>query len=538
MSAVAADAYASPHHLSALKVKPNPYIGTLGVMLGAGIVTLTGKLLSVGLPDLRGAFRLSVDEASWITTAFNMALMFMGPFSVYLGGLFGARRVLLFSAAVFTLTSILLPFSPNLRVLLLLLVITGLSSGTFYPLTLSYALRSLPLSLVIYAIAVYSVDILGGLTLATPLVAWYTEHLSWRWILWTGALLTPLMMLCIYRAIPNPQPASGGRPNASWRGFLYASVGFSLLFGALDQGQRLDWFHSAVIVAMTVTAAFLLVAAGIRRWASPNPFFNIPFLIKRNTLIMALALFSFRFVLLAIAFLIPSYLGTIQNYRPLETGPVMLWIILPQFVMGWMSLQLMRRLDGRLPLALGFTTVAVACLLDARLTSAWAGDNLWWPQLVMAAGLSITFVALIGGLVQQALESGALASPLNTLTYSAFLHGIRLFGGEIGAAFMQRVVAVREQFHSNMIGLHVNVGSWLTDERLRQFAGGLFSGSSGLEEAQSRALVALNGQIRQQAYTLAFADGFVTIAAGCIGIVLMIALMRRTRIYFDAPPGT
>src|SRR5206468_9920358 len=163
---------------------------------------------------------------------------------------------------------------------------------------------------------------------------------------------------------------------------------------------------------------------------------------KRNTLIMALALFSFRFVLLAIAFLIPSYLGTIQNYRPLETGPVMLWIILPQFVMGWMSLQLMRRLDGRLPLALGFTTVAVACLLDARLTSAWSGDNFWWPQLVMAAGLglSFTFVALMGGIVQQALESGALASPLNSLTFSAFFHVIRLFGGEIGAALKQSAV--------------------------------------------------------------------------------------------------
>ncbi len=228
------------------------------------------------------------------------------------------------------------------------------------------------------------------------------------------------------------------------------------------------------------------------------------------------------------------------NYRPLEIGPVMLWIILPQFVMGWISLQLMKRLDGRLPLALGFTTVALACLLDARLTSTWSGDNFWWPQLVMAAGLglSFTFVALIGGIVQQALESGALASPLNSLTFSAFFHGIRLFGGEIGAALMQRVVAVREQFHSNMIGLHVNVGSWLTDERLRQFAGGLFSGSSGMEEAQSRALVALNGQVRQQAYTLAFADGFVTIACGCIGIVLMIAPIKRTKIYFDAPPGT
>ena len=31
----------------------NPYVGTLGVFLGAGIVTLNARLISVGLPDLR-----------------------------------------------------------------------------------------------------------------------------------------------------------------------------------------------------------------------------------------------------------------------------------------------------------------------------------------------------------------------------------------------------------------------------------------------------------------------------------------------------
>ncbi len=160
----------------------NAYVGSLGVFLGAGIATLNGRMISVALPDLRGALGFGVDEASWIPTAYNMALMFIGPFSVFLGGLLGVRRVLLFAGTIFILCSLLLPFSPSLRVMLCLQVISGLSSGTFYPLTLTYALRALPLRYVIYAIGVYAMDIVGATSVGTPIVAWYTEHLSARFV--------------------------------------------------------------------------------------------------------------------------------------------------------------------------------------------------------------------------------------------------------------------------------------------------------------------------------------------------------------------
>src|SRR5262245_26589246 len=66
---------------------PRVYLATAGVFLGAGIVSLSQRLLSVGLPDLRGALGLGFDEAAWIPTAFNAALMFMGPLSVFFGTL-------------------------------------------------------------------------------------------------------------------------------------------------------------------------------------------------------------------------------------------------------------------------------------------------------------------------------------------------------------------------------------------------------------------------------------------------------------------
>jgi DHA2 family multidrug resistance protein len=527
---------APPLVQSRFAITPNVYIGTIGVFLGAGTATLSARLVSVGLPDLRGALGLGVDEAAWIPTAYDMALMFMGPFSVYLGGLLGVRRVLLASATVFILVSILLPFSPSLGVMLALQAISGLSSGTFYPLTLSYALRSLPLRYVIYGIGVYSMDIIGALNIGTPLQAWYMEHWSWRWIFWHSALVTPLMILCIYIAIPHPPKRTGPRPDLSWRGFLYASLGLSLIYGALEQGERLDWLNSGVFVAMLASGMFLLLTAIVRRWMSPNPMVNLPFLAYRNTLLLGAGLFSFRFVLLAVSFLIPGYLGAIQGYRPLQTGSVLLWVIVPQFIVGLIAAQLMRWIDGRLIFALGFATVAGACLMNAQLTSAWAGENFWWPQLVMGVGLSFTFVGLVGLIVQQVLTTGAITRPFDVLTYSAFFHVIRLFGGETGAAFMQRLVSVRERFHSSMVGLHVEIGNWLTDERLRMLTGGLHLHSPGPEDSQQQAVALLAGQVRQQAYTLAYIDGFLMIAWVCAGIIVLIACMKAMKIYFDSAP--
>src|ERR1700752_4415577 len=511
----------------------NPYVGSVGVFLGAGIATLNGRVISVGLPDLRGAMGLGIDEASWIPTAYNMALMFIGPFSVYLGALLGVRRVLLYSAPIFILCSMLLPFSPNLQVMLFLQVISGLSSGTFYPLTLAYALRALPIRFVIYAIGVYSIDIVGATSIATSLEAWYIERLSWHWLFWQSVLLTPLMMLCIYLAIPPQPPRSGPKPRISWRGFLYGSLALSLIYGALDQGERLDWLNSGVIVGLLLSAAFLLVVAGIRRWLSPNPLVNPIFLVNRNTAILAVTLFSFRFVLLAIAFLLPAVLSLTQNYRPLETGRVLLWLVLPLVLMGVIAAHLMRRFDNRLVFASGFAIVAGASLLNAQLTSLWSGDNFFTSQIVIGFGLAMAFTALVGSIVQNSFDSGALASPMNILTYSAFIHTVRLFGGEAGTALMQRLVSVRERFHSNMIGLHVAGGDWLLSERVASLAHGVFPNSAGAEEAQQRAVVVLGGQVRLQAYALAYSDGYTAIAVVAALAIILIALMKPMKIYCD-----
>jgi len=518
-----------------MNLRGNPYLGTAGVFLGAGIVSLSQRMQTVGLPDLRGALSLGVDEAAWVPTASNMALMFMGPFSVYLGAMLGPRRVLLASGAVYAVVSLLLPHAPNLGVLIALQIVAGLTSGTFYPQSLTYALRALPPRYTIYAIGAYSMELLSTLSIATPLQAWCTEHGSWRWMFWASAVLTPIMMLCIYLAVPNPPPREGPKPVVQWQGFLYASLGFALVEGALEQGERLDWLGSPVIIAMLATGAFLVVAMIVQRWVFPNPLVDLSFLAQRNTLLLGFGLFSLRFTLLAVVYLIPAYLAVVQGYRPLETGAVLVRLVLPALASGVLAARLMQRIEGRAITGFGFAAVAFACLLDSRLTSVWSGETFWIPQIIVAVGLSFVFVGVIGMISQQAIASGAVSRPFQALTYASFFQVVRLLGGQVGTSALQRIVTLRERFHSNMLGLNVRVGDWLTDDRLRSLSGGVFGGSVGLEDSQDRARALLSLQISREAYTLSYSDGFVVVAWLCASFLVAIACLRQMKIYFDAP---
>jgi DHA2 family multidrug resistance protein len=508
----------------------NPYLGIMGVFLGAGLATLNARLVGVGLPDLRGAKGLGVDEASWIPTALNMATMFSGVFVVFVNALFGPRRILLPAAAIFTLVSAILPFVPGYWAMLGLVVIAGLSSGTFYSLTMTFVLTALPKRLIIFGIAAYAADIVFVSNIANLLEGWYVEHFSWAWIFWTAAALTPLMMLCIYFGISRRTPSG---PVPSWRGFAYFSASLALIYGALDQGERLDWLNSGVIVAMLSGGVFLFIATCIRRIEQPNPTLQLSFLNRRNTIIFALSIFVFKFVHLSALVLVPGFLNTIQAYRPLETGRALAWVAVPMFVMVWLVAWLTIYTNSKLTLAFGLTLVAAACWICSHVDTAWAANNFEPVELLLALGLACSYVGLVSSIVLQALESGALSSVAYAATFSGFMHFIRLFGGQVGTSVMTRMITVRERFHDNALGLHVQAGSWLTDERVRGLNAGLFPPSTGSDESQARAIGILSQQVRAQAYTMAISDGFIVICWMVVVYLLLLLLLKRAKFSFQ-----
>ena len=510
------------------ELSKSPLLGILGVVLGAGIVTLTGRLLSLGTADLKGSLGIGFDDGAWIGSAFNIALMFIGPLTVYLGGLLGARRVLMIAASCFTLLCAMLPLVHSYSLLITALVLAGLTSGTFYPLTLSFALKNIPLRYLPFTLALYATFVDGAVNIAPTLYGWYREHLSFHWMFWNSAVLTPLMVACIYYGIPAAPAAKRKGPAPSFAGFLYASAGFALLFAALDQGQRLDWWHSGLFNGLISGAMIFLLCALLRRLRMPNPLVDLPYLRQWNTQILGVILLLFRFCLLSTILLIPQALG-VHGFEAEQIGPAVVWTALPQLLIACIAaLLLLQGFDSRLLMAVGFTCMAFAVILNAQLTSAWSASDFYRTELLMAVGQSFAFIGLVSTIVLQAVFSGGLSKPQAALTFSAFFHIVRLLGGQIGVAFMAHFIAVRERLHSNLLGLHVQKGTALSDTALGQLTAGLYGKSAGLAAASGRAAGLLGARLRLQAYTLTFIDGFHLVAWGCVVALFLIALLHKS----------
>jgi MFS transporter, DHA2 family, multidrug resistance protein len=510
------------------EVSTRPLLGILGVVTGAGLVTLASRMLSLGLADLKGHVGIGFDNGAWLDSAFNASLMFIGPFSVYLGGLLGSRRVLLFAAGLFTVTSIFLPLIHSYSLLVVALIVAGLTSGTFYPLTLTFALRNIPLRYLPFTIALYATFVDGAVNIAPSLYGWYRDHLSWHWMFWNSAVIAPVMMICIYFGIPSMPPRKKSGPAPSFVGFLYLSAGLALIFVALQQGQRLDWWRSGEFNAWFWSGAFFLLCALVQRLRGPNPLVALPYLLKWNTLLLGCLLFWFRFTLCTTIILVPQSLA-IHGLEADQIGPAIIWSALPLIPIAFIAaLLLLRKHDPRLLFAIGLACTAFAAWLNSQYASAWAAENFYRTELLTGVGQAFAFIGLVGCIVLQAIFAGALAKPEWVLSFSAFFHVIRLFGGTAGAIYMGHFIAQREKLHSNLLGLHVSSGNWITDQNIRAVTAGLYAKSSGMAAAGARAIDLIAARVRLQAYSLSLVDGFLLIAWSCACALIFVALLRRS----------
>jgi DHA2 family multidrug resistance protein len=496
-----------------------PYAAVAAVLLGTVISTLTARLTSLGLADLRGALGISFDQGAWINTSFNAAQMFIGPIAVWAAFVIGVRRLLICGAVIFFSSQIALPFSPNFATLIFIQVVSGLSSGVFVPVAIGVIARTLPPKWMPFGIAAYSMSIEMALNVSATIEGWYSEHLTWHWFYWQNAALTLPFMAAVALSIPtDPYPPSTLRGDYS--GMLLGASGFVCLLIGLDHGERLFWFQSEFVTTILYAGIVLLAAFLVKELLSDSPGIVLSYLLKPNiALLLTLTLLT-RFALLNTSVIPPLFLAAAHNLRPLQIGATLRWIAVPQIVAAPFVAFLLLYVDSRRVIIAGFAIVTIAFLLGTYITTDWVEGNFIPSQLLQGVGQTMIVTSTIYFLAKH-------LSPEYVLTFGALVQTTRLFGGQLGTTSIQIAQRVREQVYSNILGIHLNIFDAQSVERILAQAGIFSNAPMTAVSAPLSAYGLLDRAIRVQATTLALADNYrIAAAAGALGVLISLLLRR------------
>ena len=208
----------------------------------------------------------------------------------------------------------------------------------------------------------------------------------------------------------------------------------------------------------------------------------------------------------------------------LRSERVLIWLGLPQLLVIPLVPKLMELVDTRIIIGIGVLLFGGSSFLTAHLDSNFAGPQFYFPLIIRALGQPLIMVPL------SAVTTAGMAKGRESGSASALFNMMRNIGGSIGIAGLSTLLSVRERFHSERIGESVTVYSGAVQERVQQSAAFFFSQGSDSYSANMRAIGAVGGAVRREAFFLAYSDCFL--ALGCVLLASAVALffMKRARI--------
>ena len=486
-------------------------LGLLGAVLGSFVSNLDTRLTTFSLADLRGGTGLGVDEAAWVSAAYNIAEIAVVPLTPWLASVISQRRAVAISVILLTVAGALVPLAAqqSYELLVAMRFIQGLGGGALIPLLLGILLRHTPLHQRIYGFTLYAL-----VTASTPLISEsvagiITDIVHWQAIFYIGGVIGPIVLGLVLFGLPNDPYRLQAFREADYTGMFLMALAASLLTAALDEGQRLDWFSSAFIVSLFAAAAVALALFIAVELSQKAPLINLRLLERRNFAGGLTTIFAFSFATLTTSAILPQYGMQVRGFRELQVGNILIWAGLAQLLICAVAPFLLRVLEARIVLAIGLFTVAMGAYASAYIDSDWVSPNILPSSIVQACGQPLIMVPLI-------VISTSTLQMSDALPGATLFNVVRTLAGTVGGAVVGGITTVRERVHSNAIVDHLGVGTHAV--------------------AQAGSLASLAASVRRQATTMAVADAY-----GWVGLIMLagIALafvLHETKL-FRAPGG-
>lgn len=405
----------------------------VSIALGSVMATIDTSIVNVAMPQIRGELGASLQEITWVTTAYLIAMVLVMPLTGFLGSFFGQKRVYIASLVLFTIGSVLCGTARSLEMLVLWRIVQGIGGGALQPTQQAILRQTFPPAEQGMAMAVFSMVIMVGPAVGPVLGGWITDDYSWPWIFFVNLPVGVLGIWLTFRNVQEPADvlaanrarAAIARRNLDWAGIALMAVAIGALQYVLEEGPSEDWFDSTRIVIGTYIAAIGLAAFVIRELTATAPVVDLR-MFRDPTFASGTFIAGVVFaMLMGSMFLLPVFTQEMMRFSATQSGIVLLPRTMAMMVAAPIVGRLYNLIRPSWLVAFGLVMTALGCWMQADINLSTSTGDLFWPLAVTGIGFAFLFVPITtAALSNIARHELAGAAGVNSF--------VRQVGGSIG----------------------------------------------------------------------------------------------------------
>ncbi|MEO2206321.1 DHA2 family efflux MFS transporter permease subunit [Paenibacillus pabuli] len=362
----------------------------LAIIVGMIMVILDSTVVNVAIPNLVQYFETDLKTIQWTVTGYTLALSAVIPLAGWLTDRFGAKRVFLFTIAMFTLGSVLCSIAQSPEQLIVYRIIQGLGGGMVAPIGMAMVFRLAPPERRGSIMGMLGIPMLLAPALGPVLSGWFIQSLSWHWIFLINLPIGIAAFILCIKFLPDTD--RGRTPALDLLGMILAPIAFSMLAYGVSEGGT-SWTSTSTLTGVIVggVALILFIIVEMRH---QNPLLELRVFKSSDFTRGIILAWVSQIALFGAMILIPLYLQQIKGYTALETG----LILLPQALASGVGMPLGGRLFDKIgarPLAfVGLGIISGALFILSSITSETGLGLIILSLVMMGLGMGLSMMPL------------------------------------------------------------------------------------------------------------------------------------------------
>jgi MFS transporter, DHA2 family, multidrug resistance protein len=484
---------------------PHKWIVAGTVLTGTIMAVLDSSIVNVALPDMSGTMGVTIEEITWVVTAYLLAQVIVMPITGLLSARFGRKRFYMANVILFTASSMACGLAHGLGSMVVFRVLQGFGGGVLLTVSQAILRESFPPEEQGLAMGLYGLGAVLAPAFGPTLGGWLTDQYSWPWVFYINVPVGVVNLILVSRFIEDPSYLVREKGYIDWPGLGLLVAGLGGLQLMLEEGERNDWFQSGFIVRLAVVAAAGLTLFVWRELTTERPAVNLRIL-SNISFSSATALGGvLGLALTASLFLLPVFLQNLLGFNAMQSGYTLMPRSLAMAVLMPVAGRFYNRLGPRLLVGSGLLIAGAGFYSMSKLTTGVGYWDLFWPQLWQGVGFSLIFVAL---------STAALSTiPRPRMTAATGLYNVvRQVMGSVGIAIAATTLTTTTvRYHailSEDAGASAVGRQWLD-----ALTNAMKAKGADMFTAQTQAMRVLDGLINRQASVLAYNHVFVLVSS-------------------------